>query len=99
MLHVLHEPILRLASAPAVCRIDNPRLEAFVLCFKEAAHLFPPSFSCSFISCLQLYHSGVVGDDACCQDLNHGVLAVGYDDGSKGGTPHYVIKVQRGRRE
>lgn len=38
----------------------------------------------------QFYHSGVIDEDSCCQDLNHGVLAVGYDD--SGPQPHWVIK-------
>ncbi|KAL4444550.1 hypothetical protein ABPG77_002367 [Micractinium sp. CCAP 211/92] len=39
---------------------------------------------------MQFYHSGVIDEDSCCQDLNHGVLAVGYDD--SGPQPHWVIK-------
>lgn len=38
----------------------------------------------------QFYHSGVIDEDSCCQDLNHGVLAVGYED--SGPEPHFVIK-------
>ena len=38
----------------------------------------------------QFYSSGVIGDEQCCQDLNHGVLAVGYD--ASGDQPHYVVK-------
>ncbi|KAI7836852.1 hypothetical protein COHA_009305 [Chlorella ohadii] len=39
---------------------------------------------------MQFYSSGVIGDDQCCQDLNHGVLAVGYDN--SGDHPHYIVK-------
>ena len=41
-------------------------------------------------ACLQLYSSGIIDDSSCCQDLNHGVLAVGYDD--SGPDPYYIIK-------
>jgi hypothetical protein len=47
---------------------------------------------------LQFYSSGVVGDDSCCQELNHGVLAVGYqmpadaDADADGQGGHWVIK-------
>ena len=30
---------------------------------------------------LQFYQSGVVNEQSCCQELNHGVLAVGYNEG------------------
>lgn len=32
----------------------------------------------------------MLGDKDCCQELNHGVLAVGYDEA--GAEPHYVVK-------
>ena len=91
-----------LTCHPPVCRHvvtingfeDVPKNDAAAL--KKAIAHQPVSVAICASMSLQLYHSGVVGDDACCQDLNHGVLAVGYDDGSKGGIPHYVIKVWRG---
>ena len=45
-------------------------------------------------SALQFYHSGVMTDAACCQDLNHGVLAVGYEDGDdvENGESHWIVK-------
>ena len=44
-------------------------------------------------SALQFYHSGVMSDAACCQGLNHGVLAVGYDDGEEnGGEAYWIVK-------
>lgn len=65
---------------------------------KAIAHQ-PVSVAICASTSLQLYHSGVVGDDACCQELNHGVLAVGYDDGEADGLePHYIIKVRAKRR-
>lgn len=61
---------------------------------KAIAHQPVAVAICASMS-LQLYSSGVVGDDACCQELNHGVLAVGYDDGKADGLePHYIIKVR-----
>jgi Papain family cysteine protease len=46
-------------------------------------------------SALQFYGSGVFSADACCSQLNHGVLAVGYSDGgdsdaAKGS--HWLVK-------
>lgn len=44
---------------------------------KAVAHQ-PVSVAICANSALQFYSTGVVGDDTCCQGLNHGVLAVGY---------------------
>ena len=41
--------------------------------------------------CPQFYRSGVIGEADCCQDLNHGVLAVGYDDTAP--EPHLVVSL------
>ena len=42
---------------------------------------------------LQFYHSGIMTDKACCQSLNHGVLAVGYEDGDENGNEaHWIVK-------
>ena len=38
----------------------------------------------------QLYTSGVITDDACGTQLDHGVLAVGY--GEEDGTPYFLVK-------
>ena len=57
---------------------------------KRALAHQPVSVAICASPALQLYSSGVVGDAACCQELNHGVLAVGYEEG--GVHPHYVIK-------
>jgi C1A family cysteine protease len=40
--------------------------------------------------CFQFYHSGVLDDDSCGTDLDHGVLAVGF--GTDGSTPYWRIK-------
>ena len=44
---------------------------------------------------LQLYSSGIVNDKACCQQLNHGVLVVGYrsqEGVGEGKKPYWVVK-------
>ena len=53
-------------------------------------------------SALQFYSSGVLGDKSCCQELNHGVLAVGYvesgddgddnDENGDAGGSHWIVK-------
>jgi len=40
--------------------------------------------------CFQFYHSGVLDDSSCGEDLDHGVLLVGY--GTEGSTPYWRIK-------
>lgn len=39
---------------------------------------------------MQFYHSGVI--DHCCEDLNHGVLLVGYGTDDETGTPYWLVK-------
>jgi cathepsin L len=46
---------------------------------KAVAHQ-PVSVAICASGGLQFYKSGVITEDACCTDLNHGVLAVGYVD-------------------
>ncbi|PSC67743.1 KDEL-tailed cysteine endopeptidase CEP2 [Micractinium conductrix] len=56
---------------------------------KALAHQ-PLAVAICATSSMQFYRSGVIGEADCCQDLNHGVLAVGYDDTAP--EPHLVIK-------
>lgn len=52
---------------------------------KAAVAHQPVSVAICANSALQFYSSGVFSADACCQQLNHGVLAVGYQDGDAAG--------------
>lgn len=56
---------------------------------KAVAHQ-PVSVGICASHALQFYSSGVITDDSCCQQLNHGVLVVGYDDRKDGG--HWIVK-------
>lgn len=64
---------------------------------KAIAHQ-PVSVAICASAALQFYSSGVVTDKACCQDLNHGVLAVGYVDGpgeektNADAASHWIVK-------
>lgn len=51
----------------------------------------PVSVGICASSALQFYHSGILTDKSCCQDLNHGVLVVGYDDTDENGA-HWIVK-------
>lgn len=51
----------------------------------------PVSVGICASSALQFYHSGILTDKSCCQDLNHGVLVVGYDDTDSNGA-HWIVK-------
>ena len=55
---------------------DVPPKDASAL--KKALANQPVSVAICASSSLQFYSSGVVNDKSCCQQLNHGVLAVGY---------------------
>lgn len=69
---------------------------------KKAVANQPVSVAICASSALQFYSSGVVNDKSCCQDLNHGVLAVGYVDADEqgkegagigaGGGGHWIVK-------
>lgn len=61
---------------------------------KAAVAHQPVSVAICASSALQFYSSGVFSADACCQQLNHGVLAVGYQDGDATGADsgHWLIK-------
>jgi hypothetical protein len=47
---------------------------------KKAVANQPVSVGICASSALQFYSSGVLSEESCCQDLNHGVLVVGYKD-------------------
>lgn len=59
---------------------DVPKSDASAL--RKAISQQPVSVAICASMSLQLYSKGIVTDDQCCQGLNHGVLAVGYDDES-----------------
>lgn len=66
-----------------------------VTALKKAVAHQPIAVAICASTSMQFYKSGVIDDSACCQDLNHGVLAVGYvDEGAAadGEEPHFVIK-------
>jgi hypothetical protein len=48
----------------------------------KAASAQPVSVAICASSALQFYGGGVVAEKACCEELNHGVLLVGYDEES-----------------
>ena len=58
---------------------------------KKAIANQPVSVGICASSALQFYHSGILTDKSCCQELNHGVLAVGYDDTDENGA-HWIVK-------
>lgn len=60
---------------------------------KAVAHQPVSVAICASVS-LQFYSHGVVDDDKCCTELNHGVLAVGYVDANRyeNGDGHWIIK-------
>lgn len=69
---------------------DVPENDAEAL--KKAVANQPVSVGICASPALQFYHSGVLTDKSCCQQLNHGVLVVGYDDaGGKNGA-HWIVK-------
>jgi len=43
-------------------------------------------------SCFQFYSGGILSDPTCGMNLDHGVLAVGYDTDSASGTPFWIVK-------
>lgn len=57
---------------------------------KKALANQPVAVAICASSALQFYSSGIISDDKCCQSLNHGVLAVGYEDDENGG--HWIVK-------
>lgn len=72
---------------------DVPPNDASAL--KKALAHQPVSVAICASPALQFYESGVVSDNACCQELNHGVLAVGYAEGKAtngDAPPHWIIK-------
>ncbi|KFM28904.1 KDEL-tailed cysteine endopeptidase CEP1 [Auxenochlorella protothecoides] len=71
---------------------DVPKGSAAAL-RKALAHQ-PVSVAICANSALQFYSSGVAGDETCCTQLNHGVLAVGYEDGPDGSAEsgHWIVK-------
>jgi C1A family cysteine protease len=58
---------------------------------KKAVSQQPVSVAICANSALQFYSSGIFTDDQCCQGLNHGVIAVGYNDQDKDAS-YLVIK-------
>lgn len=52
----------------------------------------PVSVAICASSALQFYSSGIVNDKSCCQNLNHGVLAVGYVDKDEENGGHWIVK-------
>jgi C1A family cysteine protease len=57
---------------------------------KKAASQQPVAVAICANSALQFYRGGIV--DSCCQDLNHGVLLVGYGTDDKTNTPYWLVK-------
>jgi len=43
-------------------------------------------------ACFQFYHAGILDDESCGTNLDHGVLAVGFDTDSGSGKDFWVIK-------
>jgi len=43
-------------------------------------------------SCFQFYHSGILDDASCGTNLDHGVLAVGYDTDAATGKDYWLVK-------
>jgi len=43
-------------------------------------------------ACFQFYHSGVLDDRSCGTNLDHGVLAVGYDTDAASGKDYWLVK-------
>ena len=56
---------------------------------KAVAHQ-PVSVAICASPALQFYSQGIVTDKSCCENLNHGVLAVGYSESGNDG--HWIIK-------
>ncbi|KAG7671093.1 hypothetical protein KSW81_004517 [Nannochloris sp. 'desiccata'] len=74
---------------------DVPPKDAGAL--KKALANQPVSVAICASSALQFYSTGVVNDKSCCQQLNHGVLAVGYveeeeESEEAGAGGHWIVK-------
>ncbi|KAJ9516590.1 hypothetical protein QJQ45_015235 [Haematococcus lacustris] len=66
---------------------DVPTDEGSLL---KAASKQPISVGICASSAMQFYSGGVI--DSCCDELNHGVLVVGYGNDEKTGAPYWLIK-------
>jgi C1A family cysteine protease len=59
----------------------------------KAIHIGPVSVAIEADqSVFQMYSGGVIDDDSCGTQLDHGVLAVGYSEGDDQGQPYYIVK-------
>lgn len=69
---------------------DVPPKDASAL--KKAIANQPVSVAVCASSSMQFYSTGVMNDKSCCQQLNHGVLAVGYVDEKESDASHWIVK-------
>jgi len=67
---------------------DVPKDDEYAL--KQAVTKQPVAVGICANSALQFYRGGVV--DSCCNDLNHGVLLVGYGTDEESGEPYWLVK-------
>ncbi|WIA20522.1 hypothetical protein OEZ85_004917 [Tetradesmus obliquus] len=67
---------------------DVPKNDEYAL--KQAISQQPVAVGICASPAMQFYSGGVI--DTCCDELNHGVLAVGYGTDEATGHPYYLIK-------